>query len=331
MLISFVISDRGVTTVKKLTIKDIATICKVGKSTVSRVINNDQNVNEHTRQKILTVIEQNHFIPSKSARAMRGLTNWTFGIIVTRLDSYSENQTIRAMLPILYDNGIDPIILESKFDPLIVDKHLAMLERRKVDGIILFAFTGLNSEQLTSWKNNIVVIARSFEGYTCICNDDTGTVNHLMNFLYKEKKYNSIGYVGVNLQDETTGLLRYQAYKNYCDKYNLNVNSGLGELNFENGYQLAEKIIKKSPQAILCATDSLAFGVKKYLMQNGINSIFVTCIGRNDLLTFLFPDVKTCRLGFSESGQKSVGLLIDMMHGKFSAKTHLIPSPSFTY
>lgn len=316
---------------KKLTIKDIAAICNVGKSTVSRVINNEQNVNEETRRKILVVIEQNNFTPSKSARAMRGLTGRTFGIIVTRLDSYTENQAIRAMLPVLYENNIDPIILESQFDPEKVDEHLSMLERRKVDGVILFAFTGLDKEQLVSWQPNIVVIARSFEGYTCVCNDDTGTVNHLMDYLHKEKNFTAVSYIGVNEQDETTGLLRHQTYKHYCDKYKITADSALGELNYESGYLLAENIVLKRPQAILCATESLAFGVKKYLVHHQINTIFVACIGRNDLLTFLFPDVKTCRLGIRETGQTSVNLLIDMVNGNFSPKTHLIPSPSFTY
>lgn len=315
---------------KKLTIKDIAAICNVGKSTVSRVINNEQNVNEKTRRKVLAVIEQNNFTPSKSARAMRGLTGRTFGIIVTRLDSYSENQAIRTMLPVLYKNNIDPIILESQFDPAKVDEHLSMLERRKVDGVILFAFTGLDRDQLVSWQKNIVVIARPFEGYSCVCNDDSGTVNHLMNYLHQEKNFTAISYIGVNEHDETTGLLRYQSYKNYCEKYNIVSDAELGELNYESGYLLAENIVLKHPQAILCATESLAFGVKKYLLHHQINTIFVACIGQNDLLTFLFPDVKTCRLGISETGQKSVNLLIDMVNGNFSPKIHLVPSPSFT-
>ncbi|AYH04548.1 HTH-type transcriptional regulator TreR [Pectobacterium parmentieri] len=310
----------------KLTIKDIAALCKVGKSTVSRVLNNDQNVNEVTRQKVLAVIEQYQFTPSKSARAMRGLASRTVGIIVTRLDSYAENQTVRAILPLLHANGIDPIILESQFDPKKVDEHLTMLERRKIDGVILFAFTGLASEQLASWQQRIVIIARSFDGYTCVCNDDTGTVNHLMEFLHQEKKFNQIGYIGIDLQDETTGLLRFKAYENYCQQHRLTINAELGELNFQSGYLLAQKVLSSRPQAILCATDSLAFGVQKYLKTQMINDIFVACIGRNDLLKFLFPETKTCRLGFRESGELSANLLINIINDNFSPKTHIVLS-----
>lgn len=310
----------------KLTIKDIAALCNVGKSTVSRVINNDKNVNEVTRQKVLAVIEQYQFTPSKSARAMRGLTSRTVGIIVTRLDSYAENQTVRAILPLLHANGIDPIILESQFDPKKVDEHLTMLERRKIDGVILFAFTGISREQLASWQKRIVIIARSFDGYTCVCNDDTGTVHNLMEFLHQEKKFSEIGYIGIDLQDETTGLLRFKAYENYCQQHQLTINAELGELNYQSGYLLAQKVISSHPQAILCATDSLAFGVQKYLKTQQINDVFVACIGRNDLLKFLFPETKTCRLGFSESGELSANLLINIIDDVFSPKTHIILS-----
>ncbi|MBN3264783.1 trehalose operon repressor TreR [Pectobacterium brasiliense] len=310
----------------KLTIKDIAALCDVGKSTVSRVINNDKNVNEVTRQKVLAVIERYQFTPSKSARAMRGLASRTCGIIVTRLDSYAENQTVSAILSLLYANGIDPIILESQFDPQKVDEHLAMLERRNIDGVILFAFTGISCEQLTSWQQRLVVIARSFDGYTCVCNDDTGTVRQLMEFLHQEKKFNKIGYVGVDLQDETTGLLRFQAYENYCLQHQLTINAELGELNYQSGYILAQKVLSTKPQAILCATDSLAFGVQKYLKTQNICDVFVACIGRNDLLKFLFPETKTCSLGFRESGKTAAESLIKIINNKISPKTHIITS-----
>lgn len=48
---------------KKLTINDIAKLCGVGKSTVSRVINQDPMVNEETRQKVNQIIEKYQFTP----------------------------------------------------------------------------------------------------------------------------------------------------------------------------------------------------------------------------------------------------------------------------
>ena len=53
----------------RLTIKDIARLSGVGKSTVSRVLNNEGSVSPQTRERVEAVIRQQGFTPSKSARA----------------------------------------------------------------------------------------------------------------------------------------------------------------------------------------------------------------------------------------------------------------------
>ena len=59
---------RGGVYMEPFTIKDVARICGVGVSTVSRAINNHPDINPQTRQRILEVIEQNGYIPNNSAR-----------------------------------------------------------------------------------------------------------------------------------------------------------------------------------------------------------------------------------------------------------------------
>ncbi len=69
----------------RLTIKDIARLSGVGKSTVSRVLNNESGVSERTRERVEAVMQQHGFSPSRSA--MRGQSDKVVAIIVTRLDS----------------------------------------------------------------------------------------------------------------------------------------------------------------------------------------------------------------------------------------------------
>ena len=102
---------------KKLTILDIASLSGVGKSTVSRVLNQDPRVNAQTRARVEAVIAQHGFVPSKSAWAMRSQSQQVVGIVVSRLDSSSENQAVRGMLETLYARGYDAVLMESKFSP----------------------------------------------------------------------------------------------------------------------------------------------------------------------------------------------------------------------
>ena len=93
----------------RLTIKDIARLSGVGKSTVSRVLNNESGVSQRTRERVEAVMNQHGFSPSRSARAMRGQSDKVVAIIVTRLDSLSENLAVQTMLPAFYEQGYDPI------------------------------------------------------------------------------------------------------------------------------------------------------------------------------------------------------------------------------
>ncbi len=308
-----------------LTIKDIAKLSGVSKSTVSRVINHDPMVKETTRNKVMTIIEQYQFIPSKSARAMRGYGNKVIGIIVTRLDSMSENQAVRAILPILYQHGYDPIILESQFSVNKVHEHLTILKEKQADGVIVFAFTGLEHSLLSFWQNKSVIIARSFQEYTCICYDDIGAVTTLLKYLHQSRKHQNIGFLGIDQQDQTTGALRYQAYMDYCQKHQISTNAYLGNLSYRSGYELAESILSHSPTAIVCATDAIALGLNKYLQQNQLEHIVVASIGNSELLNFLFPDTLSVELGFDKAGTYAAQALLSMLQNTVSFKTTTVP------
>ncbi len=65
----------------RLTIKDIARLSGVGKSTVSRVLNNESGVSQRTRERVEAVMNQHGFSPSRSARAMRGQSDKVVAII----------------------------------------------------------------------------------------------------------------------------------------------------------------------------------------------------------------------------------------------------------
>lgn len=51
-----------------MTIKDIARLCGVSVSTVSRVLNDRPGVSEENRRRVLEVIESSNYIPNNTAR-----------------------------------------------------------------------------------------------------------------------------------------------------------------------------------------------------------------------------------------------------------------------
>ena len=50
---------------EEITIKDIARMCGVGVSTVSRAINNHPDINPETKQKVMDIIQKYGYIPNQ--------------------------------------------------------------------------------------------------------------------------------------------------------------------------------------------------------------------------------------------------------------------------
>ncbi len=289
------------------------------------MLNNEGSVSPQTRERVEAVIRQQGFTPSKSARAMRGQSDKVVGIIVSRLDSPSENQAVRTMLPLLYQQGFDPIVMESQFETRLVQEHLHVLHQRNVDGVILFGFTGLTAAMLKPWQEKMVVMVREYDGFSSVCYDDAGAVNLLMDRLYQQG-HRHIGYLGVQLSDATTGQRRYQAYLNACERLTLTPRATLGELSYQSGFQHAAEVIDAHTSALICASDSIALGAIKYLQQQPARAIQVCAIGNTPLLSFLFPDTLSVEFGYGSAGLLAAQQLLAQLSGEQGIRRLVVPS-----
>ncbi|MDN3609286.1 trehalose operon repressor TreR [Vibrio ostreicida] len=299
---------------KKLTILDIAKLSGVGKSTVSRVLTNDPKVKPQTRANVERVIKESGYVPSKSAQAMRGGSQKVVGVIISRLDSPSENKAVGSMLQALYRFGYDAVIMESQFDRDKTNEHLDVLNKRNVDGVVVFGFSDFDIERLESWCHRSLVIAMDTKVTSSINYDNEGVIRYALEHLI-EKKVTKTAFIGVHPSDRTTGKLRLEAYLRWCDKYQLTANYQTGHLHHESAYQLVDKVLTSDIEAIVCASDTLALGVIKRLQELDREDVLVTGVGGNELLSFLFPKVFSIDPGYAQAGEKAAQLLISQLNG----------------
>ncbi|WGY46311.1 trehalose operon repressor TreR [Vibrio sp. ABG19] len=314
---------------KKLTILDIAKLSGVGKSTVSRVLTRDPKVKPETRARVEQVIAEHGYVPSKSAQSMRGGRQKVVGVIISRLDSPSENRSVSSMLPILYQYGYDVVIMESQFDRAKTSEHLEVLARRNVDGVIVFGFTGLDMVSLAPWHNRAVVIAMDSDSVSSINYDNCGVIRAALAHL-EQQQFNRIAYIGVDPGDKTTGALRLNTYLEWCAEHGYAANYQTGQLNHHSAYQLVDKVLTAETQAIVCASDSIAMGVIKRLQECQREDVAVTGVGGNELLSFLFPKVYSVDPGYREAGEQAARLLIQHLRGEISQCVHLTQAPATT-
>src|SRR5690349_21666879 len=65
-----------------LTLEDIARLSGVSRSTVSRVVNGDENVKEETRKRVLDIIHEHNFQPNLLARSLAAGQTRVLGLVI---------------------------------------------------------------------------------------------------------------------------------------------------------------------------------------------------------------------------------------------------------
>ena len=101
------------------TIKDIAKMAGVSKSTVSRYLNGG-SISKVTREKIHRVVEETGYKPNQFAQSLKAKRTGLIGAIVPRLDSYAKTETLK---------GIESSLLLQDVQTMFVNTYLSKEEK----------------------------------------------------------------------------------------------------------------------------------------------------------------------------------------------------------
>ena len=199
-----------------------------------------------------------------------------------------------------------------------------ILKEKNISGIIVFAISDLDYSFLEEIDIPIVMIAKEVEKFTSIAYDDYHAIATIMNHLQTMKK-KKIAYIGVDQRDVTTGFIRYSAYRGWCEKNNKIDISKFGDFSYESGYKLAKEIFQAESNidAVVCATDNIALGVRKFLSEKNISGITVTGVGNDKLLRFLYPDHISINFKYEDAGRKAAKSILKNIAGKESSNTKI--------
>jgi DNA-binding LacI/PurR family transcriptional regulator len=128
--------------VSNFTLEDIAKLAGVSRSTVSRVVNEQPNVRDNVRKRVLEVIQQTGYRPNAAARTLASQRSWTIGLIlplsvsVFFTDPYYPHLTKGiAQACNQYDYTLALFLVSSKEDE---EKIFPRVSRRSMlDGVIV--------------------------------------------------------------------------------------------------------------------------------------------------------------------------------------------------
>lgn len=261
------------------TLKDIADICNVNISTVSRALAGKRTVNPKTRDYIRKVADQLKYTPNLPARALAGGTTKTIGLIVLEVDSNYYAKIIKSVEQAFHQHGYVLIVGIGNYEYQKELDCLKAFNSRHVDGIIMVGpFSEEFNANLSNLKElfshpSVIVQAKTKCGFaTHITMDDRAgilaAVGHLAELGHKRLGYISErGSKTRRITGFTEALAAYGLpyYEEYVK---------IGSDRFEaGGYQAMNEMLNQAsrPTAVFFSCDNIALGATKAIYEHGLS------------------------------------------------------------
>lgn len=294
---------------KKLTIKEIAELSGVGKSTVSRFFN-EGYVSDSSKEKIEKVINEFGYTPNLFARGIKAKNNGFIGIVVPCLDSSTLSTILMNLDSSLRENGYTPLIVSTNHNIDLEIESLKNLYRLNVEGIILFSteVTNTHKELVKNSKIPILFVGQICDYTYSIVNDEKSAGSILGEYIAK-KGHKNILYIGVNEKDVLVGVERKNAVLSHFKNFNYLES----DFSFETTEILLSEYLKKSlPSCIICATDTMAFAVIKVIHKLKLN-ISVAGFGGYKVSEIISPTLCTIKFNNKKTGILAAETIIKLL------------------
>lgn len=118
------------------TIKDIAKICGVGVSTVSRAINNHPDINAETKEKIMNTIKEYGYIPNNSARNLKRVDAKAIAVLVKGISNPFFTDMLKVIEAECNKKHYSLELLHIESDEDEVDVAQKVIKEKRLRGII---------------------------------------------------------------------------------------------------------------------------------------------------------------------------------------------------
>lgn len=309
------------------TLKDIAKIAGVNKSTVSRALDGSSGVSEEKRNKIVKIANELSYIPDESAKVLAGKNAKTIGIILPEIDCNYYASVVGSIEIKLKDRGYSLIIGQSGFKFENELHYLKLFIQKKVDGIIFDlyntdAFIETFKEIKKSINVPIVFLETSLHMpiYDVIEIDNNYGVALAIEHFVKTG-FNRVGFISEYLSSK----VRLPAYEEALKKFGIPIDRSLIKIGNERlekgGYLRMKELISQGSflEAVFVSYDTMAQGALKALNEHGIRvPQDLTIIGFDNIResSYFAVPLTTVAPPVIEMGEMAVRILLNRIEKK---------------
>ncbi len=254
-----------------ITISDVARHCGVNESTVSRVLNNNPTISRETAQKVRRAVEELGYTPIRKHKNRQKSDEIMLAMPNTSL--YTLGSTVKEMALTLNELNYDIRIVNLHQKRQIDPETARELCSKGTAGIILYGCIVPEETARVFYNRNMPVVVQ--QGQTkhlvSVCVNNYNGMRDAVSYVLS-RGYEEVGFIAWEPSDYNVKT-RFDSYRNVLEESGLNSSmNAFGQLNLDGGYQATMDLLDAHRvDAIVYATDIMAFGGIKYLNEEGIH------------------------------------------------------------
>ncbi len=303
-----------------MNIIDIANLCGVSKSTVSRYLTGG-SISQKTADKIAKAIEETGFEHNVAAVQLKTNKSGLVGVIVDGLDSQSVTRILAGMSETCLDRGYQPFLAFD--DPRRHRKSeiVQRLSRQGVDAII-YGSTYVTKEHrhcLQTCGRPVLLLGQYDPELPSLKVNDYAAGN-LMGEHIAQVGASRVAYLNFPQDDHALGIERHAGFVDVCAQRGIHVDTI--EVNFAPQADITEQIdraIALKPDCIACGSDAMALKVLDRLDELQIacpDDVMLCGFGDNKTSSIRRISLTTVHFDYNELGNKAAEAIIDLIDGK---------------
>lgn len=299
-----------------MTMKDVARSAGVSVATVSRVLAGRERVAAPKRAAVERACKQLGYQRDGLAAALRSRSSSSIGILVPDITNPIFPAVIRAAEHELSTAALDLILCDADNNVKLEAQRLDTLLRRRVDAVLVCpvdAHLSTRSLRRASKSMRVVQLFRSaVDDADFLGIDQTAGMSQIVDHLLDQGTNDAV-FLGLH-QGMSSLTDRARAFEAACDRAGLKAwpTIEVGFPDVAHGREHIRELISRNevPDAIVCASDELAFGVLAELRSVGIhspNQVLVT--GFDDTPAAELIGLTSVRQPLQELGREAARLL----------------------
>ncbi len=319
-----------------ITLKDIAREAGVSTTTVSRALNNKNDISISTKQRILKLAKEMGYTPNAIARGLKIKQTQTVGVAIADISDPFFAPIVKGIEKAAHQEGYHIILCDTDEDYKKEEEALRTLIEKRVDGLLVTP-AQTDYKDITELKRRkipFVLLGRhfNFELFETdyVATDDIEGAFSATTYLIK-KGHKRILFI--NGPDYVSSAKeRLAGYKRALLEAGIGIDQSLirkGGIKMEDGYKIMKEELKKSLNftAVFAYSDFVALGVIKALKEAHLKiPRDIAVVGYDDIevAAFLEVPLTTVRIPKYELGVEGFKLLKRKIANEISSPQKVI-------